>query len=559
MLIINALRVSCQTLTTAALAILIGVFQRRREQLEQLVTDRTRELRESEQSYRNQFANNSSVMLLIDPKDGSIIDANGAAVSFYGYSREKMLAMRITDVNTLPPDEILQIVSSVLTKQAQRFQFQHRLANGEVRDVEASISRIEFGGRVVFHSIIFDVTKRKQVEAALQQAARANELLRQCILAVNASLDFDSAMGCLLQKVIGLDSLDGGVLYLIEGQDAVLRHQVGLEPEFVAQVARRPLSTGYMKAALENPHEIINVMERFPEQNQLGQAYGLRHVHCIALMAGQQPLGFLNVFSRRVEPPSTADIEFIRILALEAGSVFLHFRIEDRLLHLNAEMRVILDTTPLGVSYIKDRKVQWVNPAFAHILGYTVEESVGLDSAAFYVSREEYERAGRGAYEQISKGESYSFEVRFKRKDGSLFWADLVGKCVNPTNLAAGSIWTLHDTTERKGMLEAIQESELRLRSILMAMTEGVIVRTAEGTVIDCNLNAEKILGMSRNEIMGLTSIPPSLASRASRRFHLPKRRPPGVGQPAHGPGLPRYADGISFAGGIEKMDQHQR
>ncbi len=44
---------------------------------------------ESEQSYRNQFAGNSAAMLLIDPKDGAIIDANAAALSFYGYTHDE--------------------------------------------------------------------------------------------------------------------------------------------------------------------------------------------------------------------------------------------------------------------------------------------------------------------------------------------------------------------------------------------------------------------------------------------------------------------------------------
>ena len=247
-------------------------------------------------------------------------------------------------------------------------------ADGSVREVKVSSCPIEFGGRTVLHSIVFDVTERKRAEAALRQAASASELLRRCILAINACFDFNSAMGCLVQKVIELHSIDGAALYLIEGQDAILRHQAGLDPEFAQLVARRPLSTGYIKAVLENPQEIINVIERFTEQIQLGKAYGLNHVYCIALMAGEQPFGFFNVISRRVEPPSTADIEFIRILVLEAGSVFLRLKVEDCLRRANVKQRIILDTTPAAVFYVKARKVQWVNPSFSHILGYTDEE-----------------------------------------------------------------------------------------------------------------------------------------------------------------------------------------
>ena len=124
-------------------------------------------LRESEESYRSQFANNSAVMLLIDPEDGAIIDANAAAMRFYDYPRELLLTMCITDINTLPASKVMQAMASVPHEQGKRFQFQHRMADGSLRDVEVSASSIQFGGRVVLHSIINDITGHKQAEEAL--------------------------------------------------------------------------------------------------------------------------------------------------------------------------------------------------------------------------------------------------------------------------------------------------------------------------------------------------------------------------------------------------------
>ena len=159
---------------TAALAFLTSVVLRRRQELERLVLKRTSELQESEQAYRDQFARNSAVMLLVDPHDGSIIDANATAVSFYGYSRERLLAMHVTDINTLPTAEIRQAYSSIRQEQGKRFLFQHRLADGSTREVEVSASRIQFGARDVLHSIIYDVTERKRAEE--ERAAMAKQL-----------------------------------------------------------------------------------------------------------------------------------------------------------------------------------------------------------------------------------------------------------------------------------------------------------------------------------------------------------------------------------------------
>ena len=154
---------------TAALAISINLLLRRREELEQLVSERTVALRESEESYRNQFASNTVVMLLIDPDGGAILDANAAAAAFYGYTRDQLRAMRITDINIMAGTEVLQAMAAIPKEHGQRFQFQHRLADGSVREVEVASSSIQFGGRRVLHSIIHDITARKQGEELLRQ------------------------------------------------------------------------------------------------------------------------------------------------------------------------------------------------------------------------------------------------------------------------------------------------------------------------------------------------------------------------------------------------------
>jgi PAS domain S-box-containing protein len=131
----------------------------------------TVELRESEQSYRNQFAGNASVMLLVDPTDCTIIDANAAALSFYGYPREQLMTMRTTDINTLSTTADWHALASVPQKQGKQFQFQQRLADGSLRVVEISASSIQFGGRIVLNLIIHDITQRKRAEEMLRQAA----------------------------------------------------------------------------------------------------------------------------------------------------------------------------------------------------------------------------------------------------------------------------------------------------------------------------------------------------------------------------------------------------
>ncbi len=125
-------------------------------------------LRDSEARYRQMFEQNCAVKLLIDPVSGAIVKANTAASEFYGYSREALERMKITDINTLQPEQVAIEMSRAATENCPYFVFRHRLASGEVRDVEVHSSPLEMGGRRLLYSIIHDISERRRTEERLR-------------------------------------------------------------------------------------------------------------------------------------------------------------------------------------------------------------------------------------------------------------------------------------------------------------------------------------------------------------------------------------------------------
>ncbi len=124
-------------------------------------------LSNSEELYRQAFEVNTAVKLVVDPVGGKIIDANQAAAAFYGFTKAQLLNLRISDINCLSTDEIRQEMAAAESMRRQFFNFRHRLASGEVREVEVYSGPAKVGERNLLYSIVHDVTERKRAEAEL--------------------------------------------------------------------------------------------------------------------------------------------------------------------------------------------------------------------------------------------------------------------------------------------------------------------------------------------------------------------------------------------------------
>jgi PAS domain S-box-containing protein len=65
------------------------------------------------------------------------------------------------------------------------------------------------------------------------------------------------------------------------------------------------------------------------------------------------------------------------------------------------------------------------------------------------------------------------------------------------------------DITERTRFESALRESEERYRSVIAALSEGIVVQDADGQIIASNDAAEHILGLTADQLRGRTSVDP--------------------------------------------------
>jgi two-component system cell cycle sensor histidine kinase/response regulator CckA len=191
------------------LAIFRDVTERRRGEV--ALREAQHRLEQSEEQYRLLFDHNPQPMWVDEDSTLAFLAVNEAAVAHYGYSRRELMAMTTRDL--YPPEEAAAYDEHVASRTWERGRkafhsprvWKHRRRNGELIDVEISLSPIEFGGRPAWLVIATDVSEKKRLEAQFLQAGKMESVGR---LAGGVAHDFNN----LLTAILGYSGLLAGRL-----------------------------------------------------------------------------------------------------------------------------------------------------------------------------------------------------------------------------------------------------------------------------------------------------------------------------------------------------------
>ncbi len=124
-------------------------------------------------------------------------------------------------------------------------------------------------------------------------------------------------------------------------------------------------------------------------------------------------------------------------------------RSEQRTRESEASIAGILRAAPVGIGLVSNRILLRVNDRVCEITGYSRDELIGQNVRILYPDDDEYIRAGK-FYTLSSSGVIDSMETRFLRKDGTIRDIQIYGTAIDPSDPAAGMIFTALDITEGK-------------------------------------------------------------------------------------------------------------
>ncbi|MDK9716426.1 MAG: PAS domain S-box protein [Trichlorobacter sp.] len=109
-------------------------------------------------------------------KDARFYYVNQEASRATGYSREELLAMGIGDIDTdFSRDSWPALWQQLIARRSMTFEGTHRTKSGKLYPVEVTANYLEFNGQGYNLGLVRDITERKKIEAALQEAKQRAE------------------------------------------------------------------------------------------------------------------------------------------------------------------------------------------------------------------------------------------------------------------------------------------------------------------------------------------------------------------------------------------------
>ncbi|MBI3244814.1 MAG: PAS domain S-box protein [Chloroflexi bacterium] len=147
----------------------------------------------------------------------------------------------------------------------------------------------------------------------------------------------------------------------------------------------------------------------------------------------------------------------------------------------------------------------YVNPAFAHMLGYAPEDLLGLTPQDITLP-EDYPILF-DAYTRRKAGETSSYEARLRRTDGNLIHALTTSAPRWQEGKVVGAIAVVTDLTDRKRTEDALRESEEQLRQFFDLAPTGKAVTTLDGRYIHANRAYCDLVGYSLEELKRRTFV----------------------------------------------------
>ena len=421
-------------------------------------------LKESELRFRSIFENNHSVMLLIDPMDGQIVDANPAAIDFYGWTQEEIQKKKISDINTLSEKEVEREMKKAKTNKTNLFHFKHRLADNTVRDVEVYSGTIQMNGQILLYSIVNDISERIR---------KSNDLLK-FKLGIERS-----------GNVVFITDQNGVIEYVNEAFTKVY----GYEKKEVVGKTPQILNSGkHSKEFYRNFWETI-----------------LRGEKIEVKILNKTANGEILYIKASANPILDDEGELQGFIAIQQDMTSEE-RAKEKLNRAEQQLRDIVEHST-NMFYTHDVKgnLTYVSPQSKEIFGIEPEEAL-RNWTDFITDHPENEKAKKLTDRAIQTREVQpSYRLQIKRADGELIWVVVNESPLIKNGEIVGIVGSFTDITNEVEAQKKSERHRILLDELTNATSAAVWARKCDNSYLFTNNEYKRLFGAKDENLLGKT------------------------------------------------------
>jgi PAS domain S-box-containing protein len=405
--------------------------------------------------------------------NGNLTYVNAACLSMWGYEDAARVLGQPVTAFASSRHEALRVLSRIRATGAWVDELTVKRSDGTLFDVQLSANVVMREGRPVrLMASFIDISRRKRAEEALRESEcrhrMALDAVGDAIALVDKELRILFANRTLKERCAAL-----GFEADMEGRCLLDAYPV-LPAEKVRREYQSVFDTGQPLTTRDKI--VVNGMEIFTET--------------------------------RKSPIYEGDI-VVQVLAA-VRDVTEKIRLEEKLIASERKYRNIFENNVVGIyQSTLDGRYLSANPAISRMFGYDNPEEfmAGVTNigAQLYVDPADRQRAMQTLRES---DRLESFEVRTRRRDGSLMWTLINSRAVRDTCERIEYIeGVIADITGLKEAQEALRLSEERFAMAFRLSPAPMAISTLdEGRLIDVNNSFTGMLGYKREELIGLTS-----------------------------------------------------
>jgi PAS domain S-box-containing protein len=179
---------------------------------------------------------------------------------------------------------------------------------------------------------------------------------------------------------------------------------------------------------------------------------------------------------------------------------------EDNRLRVKASFELMVESVTDYAIVMLDEEglVKTWNKGAKRIQGYAAEEIMGQSISCFFIPEDIASGEPERALREAATTGKYEYEGWRVRKGGSTFWANVIVNAIYDSQGALiGYTKLTRDMTEQKNAVDALKESEARVRSILDTVPDAIVTIDEAGLIEFFSPAATRLFGYTEAEAIG--------------------------------------------------------